>query len=103
MAIPLLERRWHCTRCPSSAVTRDGKTPMHPCTGFAGLMVPLTREGVAADLRVVEREDYVGRELVQTDGNGRPVMAVVTVRDDGQDCTVYAPAATASREEFDGG
>jgi hypothetical protein len=95
----LLERRWHCTLCPSAAITRDGSTPMHPCRGMAGLMVPLTPVGVAAELRAVEREDYVGRELVQTDGNGRPVMAVRTLRDDGEDCTVYAPTAVASGEE----
>jgi hypothetical protein len=57
-------------------------------------MVPLLREGVKADVRAVEREDYVGKELVQVDDNGRPVMAVKTVRDDGEDCTVF-PATAA--------
>ncbi|MGR6922559.1 hypothetical protein ACU635_50610 [[Actinomadura] parvosata] len=66
---------------------------------MAGLMVPLTPEGVRCDVRAVEREDYVGRELVQLDGNGRPIMAVITEREDGQDCTVYAPTAVASGEE----
>jgi hypothetical protein len=42
-----------------------------------------------------DREDYVGGELVQTDGEGKPLMAVVTTRDDGEDCAVYAPCATA--------
>ncbi len=45
-----------------------------------------------------DREDYVGHELVQTDGEGRPVMSVVTTRDDGQDCAVYAPCASAKAE-----
>jgi hypothetical protein len=99
----LLERRWHCTRCTSAAVTRDGSTPMHPCKGLAGLMVPLTPVGVACDVRAVEREDYIGSELVQVDGNGRPVMSVIVEREDGQDCTVYAPSATATREEVLGG
>lgn len=70
---------------------------MHPCPGLAGLMVPLLREGVRADLRVVEREDYVGNDFVQIDGNGRPVMAVKTVRDDGEDCTVFPSTATIKR------
>jgi hypothetical protein len=52
--------------------------------------------GVRAEHRTVEREDWVGGELVQTDEDGRPVMAVVTVRDDGQDCTIFAPTATAT-------
>jgi hypothetical protein len=41
-----------------------------------------------------EREDYVGKELVQTDGEGRPIMSVITTRDEGQDCAVLAPTAT---------
>jgi len=56
-------------------------------------MVPA---GTHCKVVAVEREDYVGRELVQTDGNGRPVMAVQTIRDDGMDCAVLAPCATAS-------
>jgi len=30
--------------------------------------------------------------------DGRPVMNVTTIRDDGQDCTVFAPTATARIE-----
>lgn len=55
-------------------------------------MVPL---GEKVGVSIVERGDYIGSELVQTDGNGRPVMAVVTERADGQDCTVFAPTAQA--------
>ena len=91
----LLERRWECPNCDSAAVTVDGKTPMHPCAGMSGLMVALVPAGQKCKVEAVERDDYIGCELVQTDGNGRPVMAVVTTRDDGQDCTVFAPAATA--------
>lgn len=90
--------RWSCPNCDSTAVTRDAKTPMHPCRGLAGLMVPLVRDGVACKVEAVERGDWVGRERVQLDGAGRPVMAVVTTRDEGQDCTVYAPTATAEME-----
>jgi hypothetical protein len=49
--------------------------------------------GTRAKVEAVERGDYVGDEIIQTDGEGRPVMAVVTTRDDGQDCTVLAPVA----------
>jgi hypothetical protein len=54
-------------------------------------------EGTRACVRAVAREDYVGSEDVQYDGDGRPVMSVVTERDDGQDCAVFAPAAHVRR------
>jgi hypothetical protein len=54
-------------------------------------------EGVRARVRAVLREDYVGGEDVQYDGEGRPVMSVVTERDDGQDCTVFAPTVRVTR------
>jgi hypothetical protein len=50
--------------------------------------------GMSAKVEAKDREDYVGRELVQTDEDGRPVMSVVTTRDNGQDAIVYAPTAT---------
>lgn len=56
--------------------------------------------GTSAKIVAVEREDYVGTDLVQTDGEGRPIMSVVTVRDDGQDCMVFAPTATAKAKEL---
>lgn len=89
---------WHCPKCPAAARTVDDKTPMHNCGGMAGLFVPLVAEGGKVDLIAVEREDYIGREDVQYDANGRPVMAVITRRDDGEDCTVYAPTAQITKE-----
>jgi hypothetical protein len=47
-------------------------------------------------VEAVEREDYVGKEVVTTDGEGRPVMAVETTRDDGNDVAVFAPCAQLS-------
>lgn len=88
---------WYCPKCDAGARTVDEKQPMHPCRGLAGLMVPLVRQGVKADLRAVEREDYVGKSLVQVDANGRPIMAVKTVRDEGEDCTVFPDTATIQR------
>jgi hypothetical protein len=55
--------------------------------------------GTAAKLEVNEREEYVGRELVQTDANGRPVMSLTITRDDGQDCVVFAPTAIGTAKE----
>jgi hypothetical protein len=53
-------------------------------------------EGVAGKLELNEREEYVGNEMVRLDPERRrPVMNIVTTRDNGQDCTVFAPTATA--------
>jgi hypothetical protein len=53
-------------------------------------MVPA---GTACKVEAREREDYIGAEMVQTDGEGRPVMSVVTTRETGTDCAVLAPCA----------
>jgi hypothetical protein len=76
-------------------MTREHRphTPFHICPALGGLTAPFVPAGARAEHRTVEREDWVGSELVQVDAHGRPVMAVVTVRDDGQDCTVFAPTA----------
>lgn len=40
------------------------------------------------------REDYEGKtQLAQKDENGRAIMSVQTIRDNGEDCTVLAPTA----------
>jgi hypothetical protein len=95
------EKRWECPNCTAVHVTHEPRphTPFHTCRGLQGLTAPYVQAGLKAKVETVERGDYVGRELVQTDGNGRPVMAVVTTRDDGQDCAVLAPTATASARE----
>lgn len=95
------ERRWDCPNCDATQVTNEPRphTPFHSCRGLRGLSAPFLPAGTKAKVEQVDRGDYVGKEEVQTDGEGRPVMAVVTTRDDGQDCTVYAPTATASARE----
>lgn len=98
-SVPLLARTWACPNCDAAARTVDAKTPMHRCRGTKGLMVPLVPEGVRAKHERVERGDYVGHESVQTDSDGRPAMSVVTTTDEGQSCTVYAPAAHISAKE----
>lgn len=55
-------------------------------------MVPA---GTRCKVEAVERGDYIGKDEPQYDGEGRPIMSVVTTRDDGQDCAVLAPAAWA--------
>jgi len=92
------EHRWSCPLCPTTAVTHDQALPLHVCAGMRGLTAPLSPDGVRCKVEPLLREDYVGRELVQTDGEGRAVMAVRRTRDDGEDLTILAPCATANAE-----
>jgi hypothetical protein len=88
--------QWECPNCTATARTPgDVQNRFHACPGLSGLTAPMVRAGTRCKVEAVEREDYVGQEDVQLDGNGRPVMSVVTTRDDGQDCTVFAPTAYA--------
>ncbi len=97
--VPILavERRWYCPNCTTTDVTRraDVHQQMHNCPGLKGLIAPLLEVGTAGKVVAKEREDYVGREDVQLDPDGRPVMAVETVRDEGTDLIVFAPTASA--------
>lgn len=90
------ESRWECQHCEHKQVLR-GAVPgavIHKCRGLAGVIAPLTPAGTRCRVRVFEREDYVAGETVQTNGYGRPIMSVVTEREDGQDCLILAPLAT---------
>src|SRR5437773_10199933 len=99
MAVPILyaTRQWYCPNCtvvdetPASVPNR-----FHTCGGLRGLSAPLLVVGTKAKVTAHEREDYVGSERVQTDAAGRPVMSVITEREDGQDVVVFAPTATAT-------
>jgi hypothetical protein len=53
----------------------------------------MVRSGLHCKVEAVVREDFVGAEDVTYDAAGRPITAVVTTRDDGNDVTVYAPTA----------
>lgn len=97
MDVPIIggEQHWVCPNCPAEHV---GAAPnrFHQCAGLKGLVAPLVVEGVDCQVRAVEREDYVGTDKVQLDGDGRPIMAVVTERADGSnDVAVLAPTASA--------
>lgn len=88
---------WNCPSCTVEyrrMKPDDGSgPPMHKCRGVRGLLIPLVPKGVVATHVIREREDFVGDEKVQLDGEGRPTMSVETWRDDGQDATVFAPTA----------
>lgn len=105
MNLPLLqaEHRWSCPNCDLEDVTREAEvhSRMHTCAGARGMTVPMVPAGVRAKVVLNEREDYVGKEWVQFDADGRPVMNAVVTRDDGEDVVVYAPCATARSGEFE--
>lgn len=90
-------KNWRCPNCGREKRTQrvEAHTPLHQCPRLRGAWAPFVVEGVNARLELVERGDYVKKDLVQTDGEGRPVMSVITHRDAGQDCTIFAPCATA--------
>jgi hypothetical protein len=90
------ETRWVCPNCTETALTHEANphTRYHTCRGLRGITAPFVEEGTACKVEAVDRDDYVASEIVTCDGNGRPVMAVVTTRDDGNDVAVFAPCAT---------
>lgn len=89
------ERRWSCPNCSLEELTHEAEphTRFHSCAGLRGLTAPMVPAGTVCKVEAVQREDYVGGEDVQYDGDGRPVMAVETTRDDGTDLVVLAPTA----------
>lgn len=96
------EQHWECPNCELTQVTHEAQphTRFHSCRGLRGLTAPMVPAGSDVKVEAVEREDYVGQEVVTTDGEGRPIMAVVTTRADGSnDCAVMAPCATVTHEE----
>lgn len=94
------EHRWECPNCDLQEVTYDQQphTRFHRCPGLlGGMTAPMVPAGTKAKVTAHEREDYIGDELVQLH-NGRPVMSVITEREDGQDCAVFAPTARMRAE-----
>lgn len=102
MAVLTLGRIWECPQCPTMTRTVDASVPLHACPSVGGLMVPLVPQGQKARHVVIERGDYVGRNLVNTDAHGRPVSAVYTERPDGShDTCAYPDTATADAEQIE--
>ena len=99
--IPLLEvpiTEWWCPACKATSQTRQAQphVRMHSCAALLGMSLPMRPAGQRAKIVRHDREDYVGRELVQRDPAGRPIMSITTEYEDGrQDVRVYAPTATA--------
>ncbi len=106
-AVPLIERvvDWYCPNCGATDQVKGPTASMphtrfHTCPKLRFLTAPMLPAGTKAKVTLHEREDYVHLnghdELVQLDPErGRPVMKVVTERDEGTDCVVFAPTAYA--------
>lgn len=90
-------RHWLCRNCGGEHRTQRAgpHTPMHQCPRLRGVWAPYLETHVNGRLELVERGDYVGADIPQTDGEGRPVAQVVTHRDNGRDCIILAPCAVA--------
>lgn len=105
MNVPLLqlpEFHWICPNCDETDVTYEQRphSRYHTCRGLRGLSAPFIADGTKAKVEAVDREDYVGTDIPQRDGEGNVVMAIVTTRDNGQDCDVLAPTATGKRGDY---
>lgn len=89
------EQRWECPNCTKTDVTHEIKphTRFHNCPGLKGLSAPFVPAGTKCKVEAKEREDYVGKEMLTYDGEDRPIAAVETTREDGNDVVVFAPCA----------
>lgn len=91
--------RWYCPNCHKTDVSHEVRphSRFHVCPKLRGLTAPMVPAGTKAKVTLREREDYVNGDNVQLDPERRrPVMSIVTERDDGkQDVAVFAPTATA--------
>ncbi len=89
---------WYCPNCKQSGRTenRGPHVRYHTCPKLRMLSAPMLRAGVKARVTANEREDYEGADAghVFHDVAGRPVMSIVTEREEGQDCIVFAATAT---------
>lgn len=108
MDIPILQPRheWACPNCSLRDVTAESRphSRMHACAGMSGITAPMLPlrdvENKGARVVVKVREDYVGSEIVTTDENGTPIMAVETEYADGHtDLAVMAPMANVEVSE----
>lgn len=85
---------WECPSCgKEKRLGAEFGKVVHQCPKLGGLTTPYVRKGVKAKHEVVMRQDYTADEIVTKDDQGRIVQSIVTTRDNGQDATVFAPAA----------
>jgi hypothetical protein len=103
VSVPLLQPKpqfWSCPNCEQQDCVNVplAGIRMHTCPGLHGLTAPMVPAGTKAKVEAHEREDYIGGDHPRTDDRGRPIMSVTTVRDDGEDCAVFAPTIHVTAE-----
>lgn len=88
---------WYCPNCHQRGMTRETRphSRYHHCPKLGGLVAPMLVVGTKAKVTAVERQDYVGKEHGLVYRDGRPIMSVVTEREEGTDVMVFAPTARA--------
>lgn len=88
---------WTCPNCKlEHRSDRILPNRFHVCPKLRMLTAPMVLAGTAAKVELRERDDYVGIDRVQLDPERkRPVMSIVTTRDNGNDVVVFAPTAVA--------
>ena len=100
------EQRWECPNCDFTDVTHTVCGPgevasrFHPCRGLRGISAPMVPAGTRCKVEQIDREDYVGTEKVQIDGEGKPLMAVEVTRDEGTDRAVYVPCIEVNARSY---
>lgn len=101
MTLPLVTRivTFYCPNCGKEETIKVPAKPvsrMHVCPKLHMLSAPMLEAGIKAKVEARLRDDYVGKDIVQTaPEDGKPYMSVVTTRDNGNDVRVFAPTATA--------
>lgn len=104
MSIPVIQSitDWRCPACGKTSQTKEVRPHqrMHTCPRMGGLTTPMVRAGTSAKIERLDREDYVGDEVVTRDDEGKVVMGLRVVRDNGQDAVVFAPAATLRGDAY---
>jgi hypothetical protein len=94
---------WYCPNCwirINSPMPPPGQVKFHNCPGLHGLSAPLILAGVRAEVTAEERQDYLGQEIQAMGDNGKPYMAVRTIREDGCDLAVNAGLAQARLGDY---
>ena len=87
---------WFCPNCAVTERTRPlapNASRFHTCAGLHTLTAPLVRTGVACKVEAEVRGDYLNGEIQATGDDGKPYMAVRTIRNDGEDLAVNAGLA----------
>ena len=106
MTVPILTappEHWYCPNCKCEEIIPavvGPHTRFHTCPALRMLTAPMIPAGMRAKVVAHEREDYEGADTghTQLDADGRPIMSVETIREEGNDLLVYAPTATATAD-----